>query len=154
MNIKRGLVLGAFALLLVTIGAPARAEEKAAGAPAKAECHMTFAITGWAVVYQSANGTGTITCDNGQKAEVKVTMKSAGLTAGRYHIDGKGDFSKVHDISELFGGYAAAEGNAGIIKSGEAAVVTKGEVTLGLAGHGEGWNIGVSVGKFTITKEK
>jgi len=31
--------------------------------------------------------------------------------------------------------------------------LTKGEVSLALAGHGTGFNLGVSFGKFTITKK-
>jgi hypothetical protein len=30
--------------------------------------------------------------------------------------------------------------------------MTKGEVSLALAGTGEGWNLGVDAGKFTITR--
>jgi hypothetical protein len=30
--------------------------------------------------------------------------------------------------------------------------MTKGEVSLGLAGTGRGWELGISFGKFTITR--
>jgi hypothetical protein len=29
--------------------------------------------------------------------------------------------------------------------------MTKGEVTLGLTGHGTGWEVGISFGRFTIS---
>lgn len=154
MTMKRSLVIGSLFALLVAIGAPARAEEKRTDDAGKTKCDLTFSLSEWAAVYQHASGTGTITCDNGQKANVTITSKGGGLTAGKFRIDGKGEFSKVHDIADLYGGYGAAEGNAGVVKSGETAVMTKGDVTLGIAGHGEGWNVGVSFGKFTITRGK
>jgi hypothetical protein len=40
--------------------------------------------------------------------------------------------------------------NAGVAKSAEAQVLTKGPVSLALAGAGEGVNIGVDIGQFKI----
>ena len=152
MKIHRNVTTSSLLALLLAVGAlptSAAAEKKAAE---KTKCDLTFALTEWAAVYEHASGTGTITCENGQRAKVAVTSKGVGLTAGKYRIDGKGEFSKVHDISDLFGGYAAAEGDAGLIKAGATSLVTKGDVTLAIAGHGEGWNIGVSLGQFKLTK--
>lgn len=133
-------------LALVGLGlVPARAE-------AKTKCDMTFAIREWAAIYKHAAGSGTITCDNGQRADVVLTSKGGGLTAGRFRIEGRGEFSEVGDIHELFGDYAQAQADAGVVKSGAATVVTKGEVTLGLHGKGEGWDVGISFGKFTISR--
>jgi hypothetical protein len=85
---------------------------------------------------------------------VKITVVGGGLTAGKYHIDnGKGEISKVHGIDEVFGDYAQAGAEAGVVKSGTAQVLTKGTTSLALAGTGEGVNLGISVGKFTITRE-
>jgi len=38
------------------------------------------------------------------------------------------------------------------VKSGEAQVLSKGEVSLALAGNGQGVDIGVDLGEFTITR--
>ena len=56
--------------------------------------------------------------------------------------------------SDLLGSYAAAEAEAGAVKSAEAQALTKGEVSLALAGTGSGWSLGVSGAKFTITRKK
>ena len=50
------------------------------------------------------------------------------------------------------GALAKILANAGVVKSGEAQVLTKGPVSLALAGNGEGVNIGVDVGQFTISQ--
>ena len=111
-------------------------------------------LTGWSILYKHAEGTGTVTCDNGQSARVKISVVGGGLTAGKYHIDnGKGEISKVHSIDDVFGAYAQAGAEAGVVKSGSAQVLTKGTTSLALAGTGEGVNLGISVGKFTITRE-
>jgi hypothetical protein len=129
-----------------------------AGSPARAAqttvCEMRFTMSGWSAFYKTASGSGTITCDNGQSAKVDLSAKGGGLTAGKYRInDGYGKFSEVVDISELFGTYAQGGAEAGAGKSSTAQVVTKGEVSLALAGNGTGINLGVSFGKFTITKK-
>jgi hypothetical protein len=125
---------------------------KAAG---KTDCEMRFSVTGWAAIYKHAEGSGTITCNNGKTFKVNIVAVGGGLTAGKYHVnDGKGKFSEVSDTSQLFGDYAQGEANAGVIKSGSAQVLTKGTVSLALAGAGEGVDIGISFGKFTITRVK
>jgi len=128
-----------------------------AGSPARAAkgtvCEMRFTLSGWSVFYKSANGAGTITCNNGQKAKVSLSAKGGGLTAGKYKIrDGYGKFSKVANISELFGDYAEGTADAGLVKASTAKAMTKGEVSLALAGHGSGVDLGVSFGRFTITQ--
>jgi len=131
-----------------------------AGSPARAinkttVCEMRFTLSGWSAFYKTASGAGTITCDNGQTAKVKLNAKGGGLTAGKYKIrDGYGKFNEVGDISELFGDYAQAAAEAGAVKASTATVMTKGEVSLALAGHGTGVNLGISFGKFTITPVK
>ena len=117
-------------------------------------CTMKFTMKGWSAFYSTANGTGSITCDNGQTAQVKLSAKGGGLTAGKSAIrDGAGKFSKVEDISELFGSYAAAAADAGAVNSAGAKAMTKGEVSLALSGTGTGMELGVSFGKFTIKKK-
>jgi hypothetical protein len=52
----------------------------------------------------------------------------------------------------VFGDYAQAGAEAGVVKSSQAQVMTKGDVSLALAGTGEGVNLGISAGKFTISR--
>ena len=121
--------------------------------PAKTVCEMRFTLKGWSAFYKTAKGNGTITCDNGQKASVRIDAKGGGLTAGKSQVkDGHGKFSSVSNISELFGSYGAASASAGAVKSGEAHAMTKGEVSLALSGHGTGFELGVSFSKFTIKR--
>jgi hypothetical protein len=119
----------------------------------KTSCTMSFDLKGWSVVYKTASGSGRITCDNGEKADVKLSAKGGGLTAGKYVIKGgRGKFSAVSDIRELFGRYAMAGTSVttGIPVQADVQVVSKGKVTLGLAGASVGVNAGVSVGELTI----
>jgi hypothetical protein len=121
---------------------------------AMTDCHMTFTMKGWSIFYSTASGSGTIKCDNGQHANVKLEAKGGGLTAGKSTIkDGHGKFSEVHDITDLFGTYVASSADAGAGKAASAKAMTKGEVSLALSGKGEGIELGVSFGKFTITKK-
>lgn len=120
---------------------------------AEIDCEMRFSTSGWSIFYQTATGTGTITCNNGQRMAVKIRAKGGGLTVGKSTIEnGRGEFSGVRDISELLGSYAAAEAHAGAAKSSKAQVMTKGEVNLALAGTGKGWDLGIAFGKFVISR--
>jgi hypothetical protein len=144
MNLRRMAIPFLMAALLVVVAAPASA--------ATTKCSMRFTLKEWSAFYKKADGRGVITCDNGQTADVVLEARGGGLSAGKGEIrDGKGRFSEVGDIHELFGPYAQAEASAGVVKNADATVLTKGEVTLGLEGHGTGWEVGVSFGKFTIT---
>jgi hypothetical protein len=119
------------------------------------DCQMRFTLTGWAAIYKHAEGGGTITCSNGKSYRVNIVAVGGGLTAGKYKLENAtGKFSEVYDASELFGSYAQGEANAGVVKSGVAQVLTKGNVSLALAGTGEGVNLGISFGKFTIQQVK
>jgi hypothetical protein len=125
-------------------------------APAQAadvECKMKFSMKGWSAVYKTAEGEGTITCNNGETAAVKIKLTGGGLTFGKTEIkDATGKFSDVAKLDDLLGSYAAAEAEAGAAKSSAAMALTKGSVSLAIAGTGEGWNVGISGAKFTITK--
>ena len=117
------------------------------------KCDLVFNLSGWSLIYKHAEGNGTITCDNGQRSNVKIKVVGGGLTAGKYHIDhGKGEISNVHSIADVYGDYVQAGAEAGVVKSSTAQVLTKGTTSLALAGTGEGINLGVSVGKFTISQ--
>ena len=122
--------------------------------PAKVDCRMKFSMSGWSAFYKRASGKGTVTCNNGQSAHVRLEARGGGLTAGKSSIeDGAGEFSHVKNIDEIFGKYANAEASAGAVKSTGAQVMTKGEVSLALTGTGRGWDLGISFGKFTIKRE-
>jgi hypothetical protein len=139
----------ATAMAIASLGVIVAAGPAAAGT----KCTMKFSLAGWSVFYKSATGSGTITCDNGQSAQVSIKATGGGLTVGKSKIsNGKGDFSEVSDISELFGAYAQAEAHAGAVESSSAQALTKGTVSLALSGTGKGFDVGVDFGKFTIEK--
>jgi len=121
----------------------------------KMDCEMRFSLRGWSAIYKHAEGSGLISCDNGKSYPVNIVAVGGGLTVGKYKVDnGKGKFSDVTASSELFGDYAQGEANAGVVKSGTAQVLTKGTVSLALAGAGEGIDLGISFGKLTISPAK
>ena len=139
------LVLSSAALALL-VADPAAA--------ALAKCKMTFNMSGWSLVYKEMKGEGRVTCSNGQSANVLVESRGGGFTIGKSDIlDGEGTFSEVKDISEIFGTYAKAEASGAATKGGVAQVMTKGEISLAIAGQGRGWEAGVSLGGFTIKKK-
>lgn len=147
MTALTGLAL-AGALLATFPAAPARAAEPTV------ECELRYDLQGWSIIYKRAEGSGMLTCDNGQSAAVTIRVVGGGLTAGKYRIeDGKGQISKVHDIAEVFGDYVQAGAEAGVVRSAHAQVLTKGTTSLALSGTGQGIDLGVSVGKFTIARQ-
>ncbi|MFT3807043.1 hypothetical protein [Arenimonas sp.] len=144
-KIRSTLILGS-ALLLGSVATTASAGEDL-------NCRLDYDLKGWSLVYKHTYGNGTVSCDNGQTMKVKLTAKAVGLTAGKWHIDnGNGRFTDVHKIEDVLGRYAQASANAGVVKSGEAQVLSKGPVSLALAGGGEGVNLGVDIGAFTIER--
>jgi hypothetical protein len=120
-------------------------------AAADVDCEMRFELSSWSIFYKRSSGSGTISCNNGQRMAVKIEARGGGLSFGKSKIsDGVGEFSGVQDISELIGGYASAEAHAGAGRSAKGQVVTKGEVSLALSGTGKGWDLGVAFGSFVI----
>jgi hypothetical protein len=145
---KRGLAFCAVLALLLLLAVPASAQNLTT-------CRMDYDLKGWSAVVKHAHGAGTITCDNGQQADVVITVKGVGLSAGKYAIrDGHGKFSQVSDISELFGSYAATSAAAGMGKEAEGLAMTNGTVSLALAGKGSGFELSAAVEKFTISPRK
>ncbi|MEN5069703.1 hypothetical protein ABE473_14300 [Stenotrophomonas sp. TWI700] len=125
----------------------------AAQAAGNIDCELHYNLAGWSVLYKTASGTGTIQCDNGARIPVKITAKGGGLTVGKSKIvDGKGKFSGAYSVNDLIGSYASVEAHAGADKSSNAQVMTKGDISLALAGTGKGWDLGVGVGRFTIER--
>ena len=132
---------GVLALLLAATPAIAR----------DVSCRLDFDMAGWSAFYKTASGTGRVSCDNGQSMAVSISAKGGGLTVGKSEIrGGRGEFSGVRSINEVLGTYVSAEAHAGVVKSSKAQVMTKGEVSLALAGTGEGVDLGVAFGGFTI----
>ena len=118
-----------------------------------ATCYMDFSLKGWSIFYKTAEGTGRVTCSNGQHADVKINVTGGGLSFGKMEIlNGRGTFTEVLNIDEIFGGYIAAEVHAGAVKSAQASVYTKGEISLALTGTGRGVNIGIDFGKLEISR--
>ncbi|MGB0132512.1 hypothetical protein [Dokdonella sp.] len=146
--IKKGFAVSALALALAAVSAP-----KAEAAESQLDCSMRFSLTGWSIIFKHSEGTGTVTCENGQSMKVNISAKGGGLTVGKFNVDdGKGTFSDVHKISDVLGTYAQGEAQAAAGKSAMAQVLTKGTVSLALAGKGDGVSLGISFGGFTISK--
>ncbi|MBC8025793.1 MAG: hypothetical protein H7Y89_07370 [Steroidobacteraceae bacterium] len=144
MNKKIRLIF-ASALLAATVGPYAHA--------GSVDCKLKFDISGWSAFYKRSDGTGTITCSNGQSMRVLLRARGGGPTVGKSTIrNGDGEFTSVDNINQLLGTYVSAEAGAAAVKAAKAHVVTKGEISLALAGTGEGWEIGVAFGKFTIKR--
>ncbi len=144
-----------FLVMALLVMTPVLAHDDEDGEKTNISCSMKFTLKGWSAFYKTAKGTGTVTCDNGQSAEVAIKTKGGGLTVGKSEIaDGTGSFSEVHDISEVFGAYASVEAHAGAVKSSSATALTKGEISLAISGTGRGWDLGVSFGRFIIKPKK
>lgn len=125
-----------------------------AAGTADVDCKLRFSLTGWSAVLQHAEGSGIVTCENGQRMAVKISAKGVGLTAGKSRVDnGTGKFTDVRSVEDVLGTYARGEAHAGIVKSGTAQLLTKGTVSLALAGSGEGIDLGIAVGGFTIDRQ-
>jgi hypothetical protein len=121
--------------------------------PKTKDCDMTYTLKGWSAVYKTAKGEGHITCSNGQNAKVEISVHGGGLTFGKTKIyDGKAEISGVQSIDEIYGSYASAAAHAGVVKAGEVAVLTKGDVSIALKGTGSGVDAGIDFSKFSIRK--
>jgi hypothetical protein len=150
MKIKTyaGVLSAAVALSAFAMHAPSAAAEGA-----DIGCKLHFNLTGWSAIYKHAEGSGMVTCADGKSIPVNIEAKGGGLTVGKFKIDnGTGKFSDVHNIHEVLGSYAQGEANAGVVKSGDVQLLTKGTVSLALAGGGEGVDLGISVGAFTLSE--
>ncbi len=142
----RKLLLPVFAAVLILA-----ATSRAAHAAGPIDCRLDFNIAGWSLFYKTASGEGTVSCSNGQRLPVRISAKGGGLSFGKSRIDhGVGEFSGVQDIRDVLGTYATAEAHAGAVRSSKAQVMSKGGVSLALAGTGQGWDIGVAFGKFVL----
>lgn len=128
------------------------ATQTASAAGTDLECKMHFTMKGWSAIIKKAEGHGTVRCANGASMPVNIRVIGGGLTAGKWQIsDGTGTFTDVYRISDVLGNYAQGEANAAAGKAATAQVLTKGNVSLALAGVGEGVDLGISGAKFTIS---
>jgi hypothetical protein len=132
---------------------PAGTTQEASKGKGLIDCKMDFNLSGWSAIYSTTKGEGTITCNNGETAKVKLKSHGGGITFGKSDvIGGTGHFTGAKNIEELYGSYAQSEANAGAGKSAAAQAMTKGTVSLSLAGTGRGVNVGFSFGKFDVLK--
>jgi len=117
------------------------------------DCKIKYNLKGWSAFFKTMNGTGVVSCSNGQSANVKLSMKGGGLTFGSFNItEGAGNFSGVKNISDIYGGYFAMDGHAGAGKAVEGRSLPFKSVKLSMKGKGRGVNLGWSMGSFKITK--
>ena len=118
-------------------------------------CKLEYRVKGWSAVVKVASGQGTVTCSDETPRNVTIKLRSVGATVGASQIDnGVGKFTHVLSIDDTIGTYAQSEVHAGVLKSASAQVLTKGTVSLALAGAGEGIDLGVTVGELTIAAAK
>ena len=121
-------------------------------ATADLDCKLHFSLTGWSAIYKHAEGHGTVSCADGTRMPVTIEAKGAGLTVGKSHVDnGTGRFTDVHAIDEVLGKYVEGEAHAGVVKSGNVQLLTKGTVSLALGGSGQGVDLGIDVGELTLS---
>jgi len=146
------LFLVSFASLVLAGSLNAKDKEEKKDASPGTKCRLKFTLSSWSVFYKRGKGDGAITCDNGQSAAVKISTHGGGVTFGKSKIvDGHGTFSAVHDIHELYGGYAESEAHAGASGSADAHAMWNGDTSLAISGSGKGWDLGFDFGKFKIT---
>lgn len=115
-------------------------------------CKMTYKLKGWSFAYKQYDGTGEVSCNNGQSARVILASKSLGFSIGVSEIEGTGQFTELKDINEIYGTFASLEGHAGVTKSAAGQILTRGIISLALSGEGRGIDIGVTLGGLKISR--
>jgi hypothetical protein len=113
-------------------------------------CSMTYKLEGFSLAYKQYDGTGEITCRNGQKAPVTLSSKSIGFTIGYSVIEGEAYFTDVKYIGEIFGDYISLGNHFGFKNSVDRQVLTRGEISLVMLGRGKGFDIGFTIGDLSI----
>ena len=142
---RRHALAGLALVALLAVGASSSA------AAAGARCKLSYDLEGWSVFYKTSEGSGRITCSNGQSANVRIKTHGGGFTFGTNRVvDGKGVFSSVSNIGALYGGYAEAVAHAGAGRSVAARFMLRGKANLSLAGTGTGISLGFAFGSFWI----
>lgn len=142
-------------LVVLAVASAGVISNQVEAAGANLDCNLRFSLSSWSAIYKHSEGSGVVTCENGTSIPVTIEAKGVGLTAGKSEIDGgTGHFSDVHTIEDVLGRYIQGEAHAGMVKSGSAQVLTKGTVSLALAGTGEGIDLGIDVGELTLSRTK
>jgi hypothetical protein len=115
------------------------------------DCTLHFDMHGWSETRERAVGEGNITCTNGKTVEVRVEAYGPGVTSiNSTFQDATGDFTEVSELNDLLGTYRGLVAPVGADRGAEVNVVTKGEVSVALAGAGKGWDLGVTMGRLDI----
>jgi len=122
-------------------------------AEASVECKMNFSFKTWSFIYKTGKGSGFLTCGK-EKIPVVIKSHGGGATFGKSKIHGHASFTGVDKIADVFGSYATAQAHAGVIKSGNAQVLTKGDVSMSLTAVGKGIDLGIAFGSFEIRRSK
>lgn len=152
---KKIIIASLLSITLLSASKSFADDQKYEGNKPDIKCHLKFSSKGWSAFYKTSKGTGKITCDNGNSARVAIKATGGGVTFGKTKItNGRGTFSAVKNISELYGSYATSEAHAGVVDSGTAQALTKGNVSLALTGTGKGVDVGIAFGSFKITPLK
>lgn len=115
-------------------------------------CSMTYKLEGFSLAYRQYDGSGEVTCDNGEKALVSLSSKSIGFTIGYSSIEGEGYFTEVRNINEILGNYVSLGNHFGFNKSIDRQILTSGEISLALTGRGHGFDIGFTIGDLSIKR--
>jgi len=123
-----------------------------AGSAEMIKCRLKFGLEGWSFIYKYTKGEGTISCSNGSSAAVRITTNGGGLSVGSHKvIDGVGAFSQVESLDDLYGTYVELDAHAGAGGAADARAMMKNNVSLSLAGLGQGINLGITLGAFNIS---
>lgn len=116
-------------------------------------CRLDYQTHAWSVFYKNVTGTGTVTCENGERAEVTLQYHGGGITFGVSDLNGVVRFSQVRDVGEVIGAYFTVEGHAGLVRSVEGRAGTRGPVWISQAGNGRGFDLGFAFGALSIRRK-
>lgn len=134
---------------LAQFPAPANADETA-----DLGCSLQFSLSTWSTLHKHSEGSGIITCENGGLLRVRIVATGAGLAGGKSPVDGgTGVFTAVHSIGEILGAYTRPA-DAAHAKASEARILSKGTVSLALAGRGDDAGLGIGIGEFILTRDR
>jgi hypothetical protein len=115
-------------------------------------CQLEFETHAWSFFYKNVTGTGTVTCENGDRADVTIRYHGGGVTFGVADLKGIARFSQVRGVNEVMGAYGTVEGHAGFSGSVTGRAGTRGPVWTSQSGQGRGWNLGFAFGAISIRK--
>ena len=146
-------------VLAVAVGdARAAHHEQEEAKAAEISCELTFEYDSWSAFVSKGKGQGTVTCNNGQKADVLLEHTGVGLIPAKRKIDhGHGSFAYVTDIDDVFGEYSGSSASVGAGGTAAAGGLLKhgSPVKLGFYATGKkGVAFGRDWGKLTITRKE